>query len=97
MGEIKRPGCGCNPCANDWKLMIKHLWERYQTTIRTIMMGGKEYKPDGDGRVVLPLQEIVAGVALTDMSDYWSLTTINDDIVKLTDKVTYWTMEVTHS
>lgn len=97
MGKIKRPGCECDPCANDWKLKIRELWERYQTTIRTIMMGGVEYNPDGDGRVVLPLQEIVAGVALTDMSDYWSLTTINDDIMKLTDKVTYWTMEVTHS
>lgn len=97
MGEIKRPGCGCDPCANDWKLKIRELWERYQTTIRTIMMGGKEYKPDGDGRVVLPLPEPVNGVALYDLTDYWSLYTANDDIVKLTDKGTYWTMEVTHS
>ena len=97
MGEIKRPGCGCDPCANDWKLKIRELWERYQTTIRTIMMGGKEYKPDGDGRVVLPLPEPVNGVALYDLTDYWSLYTANDDIVTLTDKGTYWTMEVTHS
>lgn len=95
MGEIKRPECGCDPCANDWKLKIRELWEKYQTTIRTIMMGGVEYNPDGDGRVVLPVTENVSGVALLDMSSYWTLNAFNDDIVRLTDNDTYWTMEVT--
>lgn len=94
MGEIRRPGCGCDPCANDWKLKIRELWGRYQTTIRTIMLGGKEYKPDGDGRVVLPVPEITGAVVLLDQSDYWSLIAADDDVMRLTNKVTYWTMEV---
>lgn len=97
MGEIKRPGCGCDPCANDWKLKIRELWERYNQTIKTIMMGGVEYHPDGDGRVVLPWQEeSVTGVTIYNMTDYWRLVAYNDDIITLTNKTTYWTMEVTH-
>lgn len=95
MGKITQ---GCEPCGcKDWKLMLRELWERYQTTVRVILMGGREYRPDGDGRVVLPMPEPVNGVVLYDMTDHWSLFTANDDIVALTNKGTYWTMEVTHS
>lgn len=97
MGEIRRPGCGCDPCANDWKLMIKQLWERYQGVVRRITMGGRTYEPDGDGRVILPAyEEPVIGVRLLDMSEFWTLITFNDDVVRLTDNGTYWTMEVTN-
>lgn len=95
MGKITQ---GCEPCeCKDWKLMLRELWERYQSTVRVILMGGREYRPDGDGKVVLPLPEPVNGVALYDMTTHWSLFTANDDIVRLTDKGSYWTMEVTHS
>lgn len=93
MGKIKGNDC----CCSDWKSIIKELWANYQSMVRSIMMGGREYHPDGNGQITLPLPELVNGIALYDMSDYWSLFTANDDIMKLTHNITYWTMEVTHS
>lgn len=91
MGKIKGNDC----CCSDWKSIIKELWVNYQSMVRSIMMGGREYRPDGNGQVILPVTENVSGVALLDMSSYWTLNAFNDDIVRLTDNNTYWTMEVT--
>lgn len=91
MGKIKGNDC----CCSDWKSIIKELWANYQSMVRSIMMGGKLYTPDGNGQITLPVTEVVSGVALLDMASYWTLNAFNDDIVRLTDNDTYWTMEVT--
>ena len=86
---------GCDPCKSDWKARINELWAKYQNVVKSVMMGGKAYYPDGDGQITLPVHENVSGVALLDMTTYWTLNAFNDDIVKLTDNSTYWTIEVT--
>lgn len=84
---------GCDPCKSDWKARINELWAKYQNVVKTVIMGGKAYHPDGDGTVTLPLPAPSLGVALYDLTTYWSLLTVNDDIVILTNHSTYWTME----
>ena len=39
----------CDPCANDWKLKIKQLWERYQEVIKGVRAGNVTAYPDGNG------------------------------------------------
>lgn len=52
----------CDPCANDWKLKIKDLWENYQEVIKKVRFNGTDYTPDGQGKVTINYSP--------DLSDY---------------------------
>ena len=83
----------CDTCANDWKLKIKELWEKYQNVVKAIKADGKTFYPDGQGQVILP--GMLSDLELVDMETYW-YAVIDTEIssISLTDKTTYWTLEV---
>ena len=83
----------CDPCANDWKLKIKELWERYQEIVRSIKADGRTYYPDGQGQVELP--GILSDVILTDMTSYYNLTIDTEvSVLNLVDQTTYWQLTI---
>ena len=83
----------CDPCCNDWKLKIKELWENYQEIVKSIKADGTSYYPDGQGQVNLP--GILSDLELVNMGSYWSaVIDTNVSSISLTDKTTYWTLEV---
>lgn len=85
---------GCDPCKSDWKAKINELWAKYQNVVKSISWYGKTNYPDGDGNVVLPNLELTAGVGLIDNDTFWSLITSADGNATLTDKTTYYQLDV---
>ena len=85
---------GCDPCKNDWKAKLNYLWERYQDAVRTVRLNGKVCYPDGDGNVILPDVTISGTIAIWNMSTYWQLETSDYDNATITDKTTYYELEV---
>ena len=82
----------CDPCANDWKLKIKELWEKYQNVVKSIKADNQTYYPDGQGQVSIPG---LAEASIIDMSSYYILTLASDiPAANLTDKTTYWTLQI---
>lgn len=84
---------GCDPCKSDWKAKINEMWAKYQNVVKSVLMGGKTYYPDGNGNIILPVQAPITGFSLSDMTLFWRIETTNDDVIRLTDNGTYWTME----
>lgn len=85
---------GCDPCRSDWKAKINELWEKYQNVIKTVRFHGKTCYPDGDGNVILPDVTISGTIAVWDMLTYWQLETSDYDDATITDKTTYYELEV---
>lgn len=86
---IKRKDC----CCTSWKDVVKELWEKYQGVIIKIKFAGKVYTPDGDGEVDIPLK-IGGAIAIADNDTYYTLTVVDSKTATLTDKGTYWELEV---
>ena len=83
----------CDPCASDWKLKIKELWENYQEIVKSIKADGTSYYPDGQGQVNLP--GMLAGMSVVDFVDFYTLTVAsNIPTANLTDQTTYWTLQI---
>ena len=83
----------CDPCANDWKLMIKDIWAKVQTIVTSIRADGKTYYPDGNGQIALP--GILSDVILTDMTSYYNLTIDTEvSVLNLVDQTTYWQLTI---
>lgn len=91
---VRRKGAECcDPCGNDWKNIVKQLWEKYQEIVRGIRADGREYWPDGSGMVELP--GILSDIELVDMGSYWNAvidTSISS--ISLSEDTGYWVLEV---
>ena len=85
---------GCDPCKSDWKAKINELWAKYQNVVKTVRWYGKTNYPDGDGMVVLPELDLNVGVGLIDQSTFWTLITSTTGNAVLTDKTTYYKLDV---
>ena len=86
---IKKADC----CCTSWKDIVKQLWETYQEFIRVVRFNGKDYYPDGNGRIDIPVN-IGGAIYLTDMDTYWNLTLVESKTAELIDHGNYWTLEV---
>jgi len=80
-------------CCTSWKDIVKQLWEKYQEIIKVIRFNGKDYYPNGDGRVEIPVR-IGGAISLTDMETYWTLAVVESETATLTEGEHYWTLEV---
>lgn len=89
-GKISR----CDPCKSDWKAKINELWAKYQNVVKSIGFMYNTYYPDGDGKVTLPNIDITGGVGLLDNTTFWTLITSPDGNAILTDKTTYYQLDV---
>lgn len=73
--------------------MLRQLWEKYQNAVRSIKADGRSFYPDGEGQVDLP--GMLSDLELVDMGTYWNaVIDTNISSISLTDKTTYWTLEV---
>ena len=86
---------GCDPCCSDWKAKINELWAKYQNVVKSIRWFGVAYYPDGNGELKLPDIDIGPGIALIDQSTFWTLIVLPGGNATLTDKTTYYDLEVT--
>ena len=86
----KKDCCGCS----DWKQMLKELWEKYQGTVRGIKVGNVTVYPDGNGTAILPELDLDTGVGLIDLSSYWVMITTPGGNATLTNKTTYYQLDV---
>lgn len=90
MGKIIGTDC----CCSDWKSIIKELWEKYQNAVRTVRLNGKVCYPDGDGNVILPDVTYTGTIAIWDMLTYWQIQTSDYSNATITNKTTYYEIEV---
>lgn len=49
--------CGCDPC-NDWRAIVKELWNKYQNVVKSVIVNGTRLSPDGNGDVTMNLKTI---------------------------------------
>ena len=91
MGRIKS---NIDCCCNDWMNVIKTIWARVQGMVTSIHYAGNDYYPDGDGKIDLPTPIVTGFVSLFIGDDYCVLATAEGANATLTDKTTYWTLEV---
>ena len=89
MGKVIGKDC----CCNDWKSVIKQLWENYQDIVKSVKIAGTQYYPDGDGMVNIP-GALSDGVTLTQYPTYYNLKVLDIGNTTLYDLGTYYAIEV---